>query len=137
MSKKQKTSRNTANHISRSGTDYRKCPKCGDNTLVINNRTKGGKTRWVCRETRGDRRHCYTTTNPDAPYRDQKGDPREIDKNPQFRRKLSDIKRFIITTAQNATPTHMDFFESLERYAKYNDAELVVIPVRYKNPTSR
>ena len=58
-------------------------------------------------------------------------------KNPQYRRKLSGIKRFVITAAQNATPVHMDFLESLRRYCEHNDAELVVIPIRYKNPTSR
>ena len=98
-----------------------------------------GKARWECRPyVRGEgHSYCYSTTNPDAPYQDQKGQAKEPDKNPQFRRKLSGIKRFIITAAQNATPIHDDFFASLRAYADYNGAELVVIPIRYKNPTSR
>jgi hypothetical protein len=50
---------------------------------------------------------------------------------------LSGVKRFIITSAQNATPIHDDFFSALQQYAAYNDSELIVIPLRYKNPTSR
>jgi hypothetical protein len=43
----------------------------------------------------------------------------------------------VITSAQNATPVHPGFWASLQRYCEHNDAELVVIPLRYKNPTSR
>lgn len=48
----------------------------------------------------------------------------------------SSMKKYIITWAQNATPVHKGFFDSLETYAKHNKAEIVVIPGRYKNPTS-
>jgi hypothetical protein len=98
-----------------------------------------GKLRWECRkyESPGKRVYCYSTVNPDAPYHDQKGQRREPDKNPQFRRALTGIKRFVVTAAQNATPIHEGFFDSLKTYCNHNDAELVVIPIRYKNPTSR
>lgn len=45
-------------------------------------------------------------------------------------------KRFLITSAQNATPIHEKFVEHLEAYAEFIDAEILVIPFRYKNPTS-
>jgi hypothetical protein len=45
-------------------------------------------------------------------------------------------KRYIITAAQNATPVHKGFWKALEQYAEFNGAEIVVIPYRYKNPTS-
>lgn len=54
----------------------------------------------------------------------------------KFRRALS-AKRYFITSAQNATPVHAGFFETLKRAAKHLKAEIVVIPYRYKNPTSR
>ena len=114
-----------------------KCPKCLRNTMTKNNKTPGGKTRWICRESTGDRKTCYSTTNPDAPYRGQDGRAKEADANPQFRRALGGIKRFVITSAQNATPVHSDFFGALRTYCEFNEAELVVIPLRYKNPTSR
>lgn len=45
-------------------------------------------------------------------------------------------QRYIITAAQNATPVHRGFWGSLRQYAKHTGAELLVVPVRYKNPTS-
>jgi hypothetical protein len=45
-------------------------------------------------------------------------------------------KRYLITAAQNATPIHTGFLKSLQLYCKFNEAELIVIPYRYKNPTS-
>lgn len=116
---------------------FRKCPKCGNKTMRKHSPAGSGKMRWVCRGPAGDRAYCYATVNPDAPYRDQKGSAKEAEKNPQFKRKLGGIKRFVITAAQNATPVHEGFFNALKGYCKANDAELVVIPVRYKNATSK
>lgn len=45
-------------------------------------------------------------------------------------------KRYVITSAQNATPVHTGFLSSIKKYCEYNNAELMVIPYRYKNPTS-
>lgn len=54
-----------------------------------------------------------------------------------LREKKSDNKKkYIITSAQNATPVHEKFLASLLTYAEHNDATLLVIPYRYKNPTS-
>ncbi len=44
---------------------------------------------------------------------------------------------FIITSAQNATPVHADFWAILKRIEKARKASLFVIPLRYKNPTSQ
>lgn len=44
--------------------------------------------------------------------------------------------RFVITAAQNATPVNTAFFQSLLTYCKRRNAQLLVIPYRYKNPTS-
>ncbi len=56
-------------------------------------------------------------------------------KPPRFTRAL-DSKRYLITSAQNATPVDAAFFDALKVAAKHLRAELVVIPLRYKNPTS-
>jgi len=45
-------------------------------------------------------------------------------------------KRFLITAAQNATKINLGFWKSLLAYAKFIDAEILVIPYRYHNPTS-
>jgi hypothetical protein len=55
---------------------------------------------------------------------------------PKFKRPL-DSKVFVITAAQNATPLHAEFWASLLQYCAFRDAELMVIPIRYKNATSR
>lgn len=44
--------------------------------------------------------------------------------------------RYIITAAQNGTPVHEDFWACLLAAAKHLNAEILVIPLRYKNPTS-
>ncbi|QDJ96434.1 putative A1 protein [Xanthomonas phage Xoo-sp13] len=46
------------------------------------------------------------------------------------------VGRYLITSAQNNTPIHQPFFASLLNYCEENNAELLVIPYRYKNPTS-
>jgi hypothetical protein len=46
------------------------------------------------------------------------------------------VRRYIITSAQNATEVHAPFLRSLESCAAFKNAELIVIPYRYRNPTS-
>jgi hypothetical protein len=58
-------------------------------------------------------------------------------KTPLFKRTLGGATRFVVTAAQNGTPVHAGFLASLEGYCQANNAELVVVPLRYKNPTSR
>jgi len=45
-------------------------------------------------------------------------------------------KIFLITSAQNATKVHKQLLTNMESYAEFLDAEILVIPFRYKNPTS-
>lgn len=44
--------------------------------------------------------------------------------------------RLVITWAQNATPVFKPFLRSINTYCEDMDAQLLVIPGRYKNPTS-
>lgn len=46
------------------------------------------------------------------------------------------VGKFVITSAQNNTPIHRPFFATLLKYCEENDAKLIIIPYRYKNPTS-
>lgn len=55
----------------------------------------------------------------------------------QMRRRLPKSKVYLITAAQNATPVHAGFWASLQHCAKFYNAEIVVVPGRYKNPTSQ
>lgn len=123
----------------------RRCPNCGQNTLIKNGHTGSGKKqRWLCtggdsrgRDNQNQRVVCYSTTNPDAPARKQDGKPKVQPRALFFRRALEGAKRVVITCAQNATPVHEPFWKALLGYCKTNNAELIVIPTRYKNPTSR
>lgn len=53
-----------------------------------------------------------------------------------FERPLK-AKRFIITAAQNATPVHPQWWATIRATADRLEAEILVIPLRYKNPTSQ
>lgn len=53
-----------------------------------------------------------------------------------FDKKIRKAPRYVITSAQNATPIHKGFFAALRRYCEAHSAELIVIPIRYRNPTS-
>lgn len=134
MTRKQHSTPGTGNRTGK--TEHKTCPKCGKNTLRKGNRTPSGKIRWQCREGGGDRAYCYTTTNPNKPYSGRNA-VKEPDANPQFRRALGGVKRLVVTAAQNATPKHEGFYAALKQYCEHNDAELVIIPLRYKNPTSK
>ncbi len=55
-----------------------------------------------------------------------------------FERPLSPTaKCFIVTAAQNATPVHPKWWAILRQIADANEAEILAIPLRYKNPTSQ
>ncbi len=45
-------------------------------------------------------------------------------------------RRYVITCAQNATGVHAEFWATLQTYARIRQADIVVIPTRYRNPTS-
>jgi len=49
---------------------------------------------------------------------------------------ISPASRYVITTAQNATNPHTGFLDALKVYCDANGAQLIVIPSRYRNPTS-
>jgi hypothetical protein len=44
--------------------------------------------------------------------------------------------RYVFTCAQNATPVFTSFLTGLKTLCKHTGAKLIIIPVRYRNPTS-
>lgn len=112
------------------------CPKCGKPMTRHSAGSSSGKLRWICRSGAGGREICCVVTNPETGLKTQAGKSRG--KAPIFKRTLGrSVQRFVITSAQNATPAHPHFLASLKQYCEHHSAELVVIPLRYKNPTSR
>ncbi len=117
-------------------TQIYKCPRCGSR-LHRDGWTPAGKQRWACKT--GERNHhvrCYTTTSPESP-KEIRHDGKLAGPPPVFKRKLEPAKRYIVTAAQNATPLHDGFWKALQTAVRHYKAELLVIPLRYRNPTSR
>jgi len=50
---------------------------------------------------------------------------------------LPPSERYVVTAAVNATKAHTRYLKTLERYCEIHDARLIVIPMRYRNPTRR
>lgn len=46
-------------------------------------------------------------------------------------------KIYFVTYAQNATPVHQLFWSSVKQFERHRNAEVIVAPGRYRNPTSR
>lgn len=44
---------------------------------------------------------------------------------------------FLCSWAQNATAVHRGFFAAMQQFCKRNHAELIIVPGRYRNPTSQ
>lgn len=57
--------------------------------------------------------------------------PKQLDLSHHKKNKI-----YVVTSAQNATPVNDLYFATLLRYCEIRNAELIVIPYRYKNPTS-
>jgi hypothetical protein len=59
--------------------------------------------------------------------------------DPEVSARLAGVtaKRYLVTAAQNATPIHQAFWETLQVAAKHLKAQILVVPLRYKNPTSQ
>jgi len=97
-----------------------RCPRCNGSRLHKQGKAGSGRTRWKCVGCKA------RTTNPNQ----------EVDEKIDFPSTLPKAQKYIFTAAQNATPVHKGFLSSLRHFAKRSGAELVVIPFRYKNPTS-
>ena len=115
------------------------CPKCGEKVHKAGT-GRGGVQRWRCaKDVEGRRVLCWNGHNPvgSEEAKSQGIDAKAVKK---LHRKLKDdkreVKRYVITAAQNATPVKAEFLATLLGYCKHQRAQLVVIPYRYKNPTS-
>lgn len=99
------------------------CPNCGGTRLRSKGKDVGlnGRLRYHCNDC-GRRTRCPLKAPPVDPQ--------------VFLKKLPKAGRYVVTSAQNATKVNKPFLASLLAYCAENSAQLVVIPLRYKNPTS-
>lgn len=109
------------------------CPKCGDPCVKHGNAR--GKQRWGHGGQKA--RACsWQGTQPVF------GNYKEPGIDAKTSKALHDMirkgagGRYLVTAAQNATAVYEPFFSSLLTYCRINNAQLIVIPYRYKNPTS-
>jgi len=108
------------------------CPGCGGK--VIKKGSARGRQRWYCRPC-----HWHGT----EPMGGEAAAAQGVDQKQslEFHRRLRadhrQVRRYVVTAAQNATKVNSAFFASLMAYCKATSAQLIVIPYRYKNPTSR
>jgi len=97
------------------------CTKCGSTNISKNGKREGkGKQRFRCKDC--GNRSRPVTEKPELKY------------EPPIHVPKSD--RYLVTCAVNATPPHKGLLKAFEGYCKRNNAKLLIIPIRYKNPTS-
>jgi hypothetical protein len=115
------------------------CPNCGKKMKQYA-KTAAGRPRYACRSSvGGELSYCHSTTNrnPSA-ARKRNGAAANSTRPKVFKRKLDeDSGVYIITAAQNGTPVHEVFWRCLLQMTEHLSASLMVVPIRYKNPTSR
>ena len=115
-----------------------RCSRCGSENLVkdgVQNTSDGrgpnGQQRYRCKDC-----GCRGTGAP------MSGTPGISEARSRRAKERAEARvaagegRFVITSAQNATPVHKGFFKALRIYCERRRAQLIVIPYRYKNPTS-
>lgn len=107
------------------------CPRCNSPTSK-DGVTDEGRQRYRCKS-----KACGWRGSSAANLNDAAGIDQHATK--AYHRELTKQKDgcYVITSAQNATPVHAGFFASLQTYCRERGARLIVIPYRYKNPTSR
>ncbi len=98
------------------------CPKCGSSDVVF----KGTDHRRSASVRKMRCKGCGKFTNTPM-YGMDDAKTGQIQEKP----------RYVVTSAVNSTAAHRPFLNSLIRYCEEHDAQLLVIPLRYHNPTNK
>lgn len=112
--------------------EKKKCRTCGKTRSIANFHLQGRGQR------RADCKFCKNTREINSSrYASRRKLKRteEVEPTPMME-EAPPSKRYVVTWAQNATPVNVRFIRALETYCEENDAQLLVIPGRYRNPTS-
>lgn len=111
------------------------CPQCGE--PVFRRGHARGVQRYYHRKAQGLECQWHGTDAIGADKDLRTGIPKASKLHAQkIRETKGEIKTYVITSAQNATDLFEPGWLSLQTYCKTNKATLLVIPYRYKNPTS-
>jgi hypothetical protein len=118
-----------------------RCPKCGKPLVRGGHQSdkagKSGIQRWI--HSTSERKSCrwHGTRPVGLEEAESQGIDPKTAKSLHVQVKRSKRAIYVITAAQNATPVNKPFFAALQLYCRKRNATLLVIPYRYKNPTSR
>lgn len=118
-----------------------RCPKCGKPVIKGGHQSdksgKSGVQRWI--HSPSERKSCrwHGTRPVGLEAAESEGIDPKTAKSLHVQVKRSKRAIYVITAAQNATPVNKPFFAALQLYCRKRNATLLVIPYRYKNPTSR
>ncbi len=99
------------------------CPHCNSDNLARWGKHHDGRQRWKCNDCR--RRSIEPAHRSEAPTGSRLH---------QSASELRRAKRYVITSAQNNTRVHSAYWHTLHTFCRHTGAQLLVIPVRYKNP---
>lgn len=61
----------------------------------------------------------------------------QVLKRPDAQASAAPALRYVITSAVSGSPVHARFLRALETYCRHRNARLMVVPIRYRNPTSK
>lgn len=113
------------------------CPKCGEPVVRSGLATGVQRYSHTWRGRKVDGRCQWHGCNPVGLAEDAaKGIDKATAKQLAHQVSKTGHRRIVITAAQNATPVNKTFLATLLGYCKTRGAQLIVIPYRYKNPTS-
>lgn len=112
------------------------CPSCGSNRIIRHGFAGSDRQRWQCKS-------CFArTTSPLLqPPSDDRDKVPALDTSAYYTKLANYIDkhstvRFVITSAQNATPCFSPALSTLLNICDRLKAKLIVVPYRYHNPTS-
>lgn len=105
------------------------CKQCGKPMWIGKGKTVGGRTRYICGA-------CAVSSTGSNESQHNAG--YDLDQAEQRVKNLkskikSGLRKFVITAAQDTTNPYTLFFQSLKTYCQAEGAELIIVPVHYKN----
>jgi len=104
------------------------CTQCGK-PMVYGDKAQSGRQRYKCRRCK-----ISTTNSQESSFNHGYDKEAASERATALREKIAAGTRvFVVTSAQDTTGPHRPFFEALKRYCKDRNAELIMIPVHYKN----
>ncbi len=110
-------------------SDIQNCPHCNSDSLQKRGFTKSEepKQQYVCNECKRWFLISLVEVAEDSPeFFLPKSKIAELERK----------KRFFVTCSQNNTPVDPNYWSAVQHYIKKNNSTLLILPIRYRNPTS-